>query len=287
MNCGRCVCPVLQSVKLTKHSFQRRLVHAGAILQKRAAASPKEVEAIKKEEGTHRLMDFDHESLAARGYLRAQKGYDPPVDAVARVQQACMDASGTTTPDFSDPATKFAVLNQCSKVFNHRVLNSYVHSITTVDHLIAIYLTPVDTRVPLDRMRDIDLPKNLHVIYDYVRFHPDTDTKFGGITAFPGTNNIVTGLKERKKYKGFVDSPEWLRYNLDQETDRHGNLKGKGKTHRVLQDDCYQPLVSIATNTTSEYSIMFYGDPGTLPLAGLACLLAAVPVRGNSAPSSE
>lgn len=36
----------------------------------------------------------------------------------------------------------------------------------------AFYKTPVNTSVPLDMMRNIDLPKNLHVIYKYTRFHP-------------------------------------------------------------------------------------------------------------------
>lgn len=31
---------------------------------------------------------------------------------------------------------------------------------------------------------------------------PDTDTKFNGITAFPGSSTIVTGLKYKNKYPG-------------------------------------------------------------------------------------
>lgn len=38
------------------------------------------------------------------------------------------------------------------------------------------YETPVDTTVPLDRMKNMDLPKNLHVLYNYTRFHPGTYT---------------------------------------------------------------------------------------------------------------
>lgn len=30
----------------------------------------------------------------------------------------------------------------------------------------------------------------------------ETDTKFGGVTAFPESSTIVTGLKYKNKYKG-------------------------------------------------------------------------------------
>lgn len=34
------------------------------------------------------------------------------------------------------------------------------------------YKTPVGNVTPLDAMRSMDLPKNLHINYEYVRFHP-------------------------------------------------------------------------------------------------------------------
>ncbi|KAA0202092.1 hypothetical protein HAZT_HAZT008482 [Hyalella azteca] len=194
-----------------------------------------EVELMKKD-GSHRLLDFDHESLAARGYLRNQRSYTPPPDVAIRVQRLCEEICGSTSAEFSSPDLKFSVLKRCSKEFNHTVPNSYLHSITNIDALVAFYSAPVDARVPLDRMRDIDLPKNLHVIYNYTRFHPETDTKFGGVTAFPGSSTLVTGLKTRKKYQGFRDEPEWLRYNLEQEVDRHGNPISKPRPQRVLVD---------------------------------------------------
>ncbi|RXG52050.1 hypothetical protein Avbf_15200 [Armadillidium vulgare] len=52
-------------------------------------------------------------------------------------------------------------------------------------------------------MKHMELPKNLHVLYDYVRFHPETDTKFGGISAFPESSTIVSDLKSKKKYHGY------------------------------------------------------------------------------------
>ena len=54
-----------------------------------------------------------------------------------------------------------------------------------------------------------DLPKNLHVIREYKRFHPDDDQMFGGQTAFPKSSTIVTGLKARKKYNGYESRHSW------------------------------------------------------------------------------
>lgn len=55
----------------------------------------------------------------------------------------------------------------------------------------------------------VDLPENLHIQHEYLRFHPDTDTKFGGETAFPLRSTIVTGLRYKKKYAGFVAKKKW------------------------------------------------------------------------------
>lgn len=38
--------------------------------------------------------------------------------------------------------------------------------------LVEFYKTPVDTNTPFQALKKMDLPKNLHVQKDYVRFHP-------------------------------------------------------------------------------------------------------------------
>lgn len=63
--------------------------------------------------------------------------------------------------------------------------------------------------MPYDALKNIDLPENLHIQYDYVRFHPDTDTKFNGQSAFPRSSTLVTGLKYRGKYQGHEAKRSW------------------------------------------------------------------------------
>lgn len=155
-----------------------------------------------------RRIDFDAESLAARGYLRNQKAYTPPSDVESKILQVCERYLGKQNT-FPDATTKYNILVQCCQSLQHSVPNSLIHKITSIDELMAFYKTPISTTVPLDMMKDMDLPKNLHVIYKYNRFHPETDTKFGGISAYTKDSTLVTGIKYKKKYPGYNASPTW------------------------------------------------------------------------------
>lgn len=74
---------------------------------------------------------------------------------------------------------------------------------------VEFYSTPVDTTLPLDAMKTVELPENLYIQHEYIRFHPETDTMFGGKSAFPKSSTIVTGLKYKNKYKGHVAKKSW------------------------------------------------------------------------------
>lgn len=97
---------------------------------------------------------------------------------------------------------RFELFYACESKLQHKIPNSLLYRIETVEDVTKFYETPVDTITPFDNLKNSDLPKNLHVQYEYERFHPDTDTKFGGVTAFPGSSTIITGLKYKEKYKG-------------------------------------------------------------------------------------
>lgn len=44
------------------------------------------------------------------------------------------------------------------------------------DDLKSFYMTPVDTNTPFDALTKMELPKNMHVQENYVRFHPGNKT---------------------------------------------------------------------------------------------------------------
>ncbi|XP_078038987.1 mitochondrial ribosomal protein L50 [Augochlora pura] len=159
-----------------------------------------------------RRFEDERKSLETKGFLRYHKPYDPPKDACSRIDRICEDQSISTSSEtqLTDPLQRFHLFIACEKEFQHSVPNSMLFSIETIDDLKIFYQTPVGTTTPLDRMRNVDLPKNLHINYEYHRFHPDTDTLFGGKTAFPKSSTIVSGLKYKKKYAGHVQEDPYL-----------------------------------------------------------------------------
>ncbi|XP_064544730.1 uncharacterized protein mRpL50 [Drosophila montana] len=152
------------------------------------------------------------ESIAAKGFLRPHKPYAPSTDAAGKIRAVAARlqmANGGDQRQLKDMGEKFKFLAACFQELQHGVPNSQVHEIATVGDVIAFYETTVDTTVPLDALKRIDLPENLHIQYEYLRFHPDTDTKFNGKTAFPKSSTLVTGLKYRRKYEGHEAKRSW------------------------------------------------------------------------------
>ncbi|CAG9784043.1 unnamed protein product [Diatraea saccharalis] len=149
------------------------------------------------------------ESLAARGFLRPNKQWEPPFDIEEIVLKICTSNGLDANAEFDGLDKKFLVLNACYKETGHSVPNSLLHTIETVDDLKEFYKTPVDTKTPFDALVKMELPKNLHIQENYVRFHPDKDTLFNGVSAFPKRSTIVSGLKTRKKYEGYTAKKSW------------------------------------------------------------------------------
>jgi len=80
-----------------------------------------------------------------------------------------------------------------------------------------------------------DLPPNLSIQLEPVRFNPETDTMFGGRTAFPGQDTIVPSLKYRRKYseiKTRKETPGYVNYYYDYWEIQHlvANFKTKCRT---------------------------------------------------------
>lgn len=160
-------------------------------------------------------MEATRKSLSAKGFLRSIKPYDPPTDVNERIDKICtsQEISTDDTAKLEGGLLRFQIFAACAEEFRHSVPNSLLCIIETVGDLKEFYRNAVDVATPLDTLRKMELPKNLHVQYEYHRFHPDTDTMFGGKTAFPLSSTLVTGLKYKKKYKGFkLEDPFYEEY---------------------------------------------------------------------------
>ncbi|XP_036142999.1 39S ribosomal protein L50, mitochondrial isoform X2 [Monomorium pharaonis] len=175
--------------------------------QRRKGAKP----AAAKKEVVARIGSAG-ESLAARGFLRPQKSYEPPENSAVRIDAICASQAVSTDDDtrLEDPLLRFKLFVACEEEFKHSIPNSLLYTIETVGELKRFYSTPVDSTTPYEALGRIDLPKNLHIQQNYHRFHPDTDTMFNGKTAFPKSSTLVTGLKYKKKYPGHKQENPWL-----------------------------------------------------------------------------
>ena len=81
-------------------------------------------------------------------------------------------------------------------------------SMRTVQDAVQFFQTEVRDTTPVEDMSRLDLPKNLHIQLEYDRFDPETDTLFGGRTAFPGHDTMVTSIKHQRKYKSIKTTKE-------------------------------------------------------------------------------
>ncbi|RLU21410.1 hypothetical protein DMN91_005783 [Ooceraea biroi] len=150
-------------------------------------------------------------SLAARGFLRPQKSYEPPADSSDRIDKIRESQTISVSDDTQlEDAVRFKLFTACEEEFKYSIPNSLLHTIGSIADLKQFYSTPVDSTTPYEAFHRLDLPKNLHIQQEYHRFHPDTDTMFGGVTAFPKSSTIVTGLKYKKKYPGHKQENPWL-----------------------------------------------------------------------------
>ena len=59
---------------------------------------------------------------------------------------------------------------------------------------------PVNSQTNYENISNLDLPENLNIQKEYIRFDPSTDKLHEGRTAFPGRDTIVTSIKNKRKF---------------------------------------------------------------------------------------
>jgi len=86
--------------------------------------------------------------------------------------------------------------------FDHPIPNTELTTMDSVADAITFFSTPVRDSSAYEDLTKLNLPKNLHIQLDPLRFEAESDTFFDGKTAFPGRPTIVSSLKYKRKYKG-------------------------------------------------------------------------------------
>ena len=126
--------------------------------------------------------------------------------------EKCFDKEWKTlNKDFSkieiSGETKAQLLATLAEEFKgHRVPNSLLHTMTSLDKVFSFYSTPVSEESPYDKLeagvQRGDLPQNLHVQIEPLRFDPSTATSdLGKITAYPRQSTLLVTPEARKKWK--------------------------------------------------------------------------------------
>ncbi|KAL8619085.1 hypothetical protein ACOMHN_019357 [Nucella lapillus] len=143
-------------------------------------------------------------TLRKREGLQTVRGYRPPGDVEGRMQrvvaQVCGNVADWTSIRLDNNRTKFKVLDAAMREFDHYIPNSQLVGVRSVRDVVAFFSTPVRDTTTYEDLSSLDLPPNLHLQMEPVRFDPKTDTMFGGVSAFPKRPTVVSSLKFKRKY---------------------------------------------------------------------------------------
>uniref|UniRef100_A0A0N4UQH7 Large ribosomal subunit protein mL50 n=1 Tax=Dracunculus medinensis TaxID=318479 RepID=A0A0N4UQH7_DRAME len=108
------------------------------------------------------------------------------------------------------------LLDSLGKKLKHTIPNCELHRIKTLANVIDFYRLPVKNLTEYDSMvrgENGDLPKNLYMLENPVRFHPeDKESYHGGITAYPGVGGAVFGIRNQRIYRQFQPKKDWFDY---------------------------------------------------------------------------
>ncbi|CAH8851720.1 unnamed protein product [Trichobilharzia szidati] len=152
--------------------------------------------------------------------------YCPPMDVESRIQalsEKLLNLKSSTDDNnesadhhrhqwkeyrFQDNAEKYKMFTACINEFKHNIANSYLHEINTIGELIDYFSTPVETpdflyKITKDSQDgNIDLPANLSIQVEPLRYNPNEDTFFK-VNAYPGRSTIVSDLAASKKHPSY------------------------------------------------------------------------------------
>jgi hypothetical protein len=108
-----------------------------------------------------------------------------------------------------NPLNKYNLLTRCMKECSHTISNMILNDIKTLEDVYQYFSTPIkDTNVLEDIQQSSDLPPNVHIQLDAVRFTPETSSFFNELDAFPKRSTKVIDLWYKKKYASYPKNEE-------------------------------------------------------------------------------
>lgn len=111
--------------------------------------------------------------------------------------------------NLNNPLNKYNLLTRCMKECSHTISNVTLNDLKNLEDVYQYFSTPVkDTNVLEDLQQSPDLPKNVHIQLDAVRFTPETSSFFNELDAFPKRSTKVIDLWYKKKYSSYPKNEE-------------------------------------------------------------------------------
>lgn len=104
------------------------------------------------------------------------------------------------------------------KEFDHFIPNTELHIIKTIDQAVNFFLTEVRDTTCLEDLTKLDLPKNLHINTEYLRYDRENNPLWPGKDAFPGQQTRACSAKFARKYNVVDKSKDKYIFNLNRKT---------------------------------------------------------------------
>ncbi|XP_067950711.1 uncharacterized protein [Watersipora subatra] len=152
---------------------------------------------------TEQVYDYEEQILEA-----LPKYYTPPDNVEGKVialakQLTSSPSEIETTTKMTDNLFKYKVLTACVKEFQFDIPSCELGELQTLSDVVNFYSFARNITTPEERLKSADLPKNVHLELEPLRFTEQTKHQFGGKTAFPERDTIVKSLKYRDVYEGY------------------------------------------------------------------------------------
>lgn len=143
--------------------------------------------------------------------------YDPPSnieETFVRLTNETLDNDNIDRKQWAsmrldDPLKKYRLLTRCMNEYSHTIPNMTLNDLQTLEDVFQYFSTPVrDTNALEDLQRSDELPQNVHIQLDAVRFTPETSGFFSDLDAFPQRSTKIVDLWYKKKYASFPKNEE-------------------------------------------------------------------------------
>ncbi|XP_062590842.1 uncharacterized protein LOC134252387 [Saccostrea cucullata] len=167
--------------------------------------------------------DYTRHNLKKRTSIQTHRAYTPPENVENTVLQIVKGVYGKDVDlqdiDLDqDRRKKFMVLTRMMKEFDHYIPNTELHDMKTIEQAVEFFKKEIKDTSCLEDLTKLDLPKNLHINTEYIRYDRDENSLWPGKDAFPGEQTKVFSSKFSRKYKVIDKSKDKYKYKLDRKT---------------------------------------------------------------------